>query len=126
MEYILGLSYGYHDSSAVLLGDDSILAASEEERFTRIKHDNSFPKNAISYALNQCSIRPEDINKIVIYEDPIVKLIRQSTSTVESTIRLDFRNLRKLIRNLWKVDYSTKDVAISFYKNGLIKNKEIK
>ena len=56
---ILGISCFYHDSAAVLIRDGEILAAAEEERFSRDKHDNSFPENAIYYCLEQRETYPE-------------------------------------------------------------------
>ena len=55
---ILGISAFYHDSAAALICDDEIIAAAQEERFTRIKHDESFPQNAINYCLDEanCSV----------------------------------------------------------------------
>ena len=125
MEYILGISYSYHDSSAVLLGNNNILAAAEEERFTRIKHDNSFPVNAISYAINDSKITLNDIKLVVIYEDPLDKLLRQFNSSLEGAIKSEFNNIRKLTSNLIENDYSTKDVAKRFAKHGFIKKQDI-
>ena len=56
--YILGISAFYHDSAACLIKDGEILAAAQEERFTRIKHDSSFPQKAIQYCLNEAKISP--------------------------------------------------------------------
>ena len=74
--YILGISAFYHDSSAGLLLNGEIVAAAQEERFTRKKHDSSFPKNAIKYCLRQANIDPEKIENVVFYEKPFVKFER--------------------------------------------------
>lgn len=74
--YILGISAYYHDSAACLLKDGEILAAAQEERFTRKKHDHSFPKNAIHYCLHEASISETDINYIAFYDKPFVKFER--------------------------------------------------
>jgi carbamoyltransferase len=74
--YILGISAFYHDSAACLIKDGKIIAAAQEERFTRIKHDSSFPKNAIKYCLNEFDIKLKDIEKISFYDDPILKFKR--------------------------------------------------
>ena len=68
--YILGISAFYHDSSACLVKDGQILFAIQEERFTRIKHDQSFPMNAIKACLNGANISIGDIDCITYYEDP--------------------------------------------------------
>ena len=74
--FVLGISYNYHDSGAVLLSNGHILGAVEEERFTRIKGDKSFPINAISYLLTQANISPEDLEAVVYYESPYLKFNR--------------------------------------------------
>lgn len=74
--YILGISCYYHDSSACLIEDGKIVAAVEEERFTRKKHDNSFPHKAIEYCLYEASITIEDIDEITFYEVPSLKFHR--------------------------------------------------
>lgn len=75
-KYILGISCYYHDSSAALMKDGIIVAGAEEERFTRRKHDNSFPINAIKYCLkNQC-ITIDEVGYIGFYEKPFVKFER--------------------------------------------------
>ncbi len=74
--YILGLSAFYHDSAACLLKDGKIIAAAQEERFTRIKHDKSFPINSIKYCIDEAKIDPSTIDSIVFYEKPFVKFER--------------------------------------------------
>ncbi len=74
--YILGISCFYHDSAAALIKNGEIIAAAQEERFTRVKHDASFPINAINYCLNEADIHPEDIDYIVFYENPFLKFER--------------------------------------------------
>ena len=69
--YILGISAYYHDSAAALIKDGVIISAVQEERFTRKKHDSSFPSNAIKYCLEANKITLEDITKIVYYEKPL-------------------------------------------------------
>jgi carbamoyltransferase len=73
---ILGISAYYHDSAACLLRDGIIIAAAQEERFTRIKHDESFPVNAIEFCLGEGFIRPEDLDFVVFYEKPFLKFER--------------------------------------------------
>ena len=74
--YILGISAFYHDSAACLIQDGDIIAAAQEERFTRIKHDSAFPTNAIKYCLKESKINPEQIENIVFYEKPFLKFER--------------------------------------------------
>ena len=74
--YILGISAFYHDSAACLINDGHIVAAAQEERFTRKKHDPSFPSNAISYCIDEANIRVTDITHVVFYEKPFVKFER--------------------------------------------------
>lgn len=80
--YILGISSYYHDSAAVLIKNGKIVAASEEERFTRIKHDNSFPINAISFCLSSENITSDDLDIIAYYEKPLLKFERILTTFV--------------------------------------------
>ena len=74
--YVLGISCFYHDSSAALLRDGKIVAAAQEERFTRKKHDISFPKNSIDYCLKSQNITINDIDYIGFYEKPFLKFER--------------------------------------------------
>jgi carbamoyltransferase len=74
--YILGISCYYHDAAAALLQDGMLVAAAEEERFTRIKHDYSFPTNAINFCLRQGGITSKDLDYVVFYEKPLQKFER--------------------------------------------------
>jgi carbamoyltransferase len=74
--YILGVSAFYHDSAACLLKDGEIIAAAQEERFTRKKHDAGFPHHAILYCLQEAGIAAKDIGNVVFYEKPFVKFER--------------------------------------------------
>jgi carbamoyltransferase len=74
--YILGISAFYHDSTAVLIKDGKLIAAVEEERFTRKKHDNSFPFNSIRYCLSHASIDVNNIDYVAYYEKPLIKFDR--------------------------------------------------
>ncbi len=73
---ILGLSAYYHDSAAALLQDGGIVAAVQEERFTRKKHDAGFPKNAIEYCLREAGIGLGEVDRIVFYDKPLIKFER--------------------------------------------------
>lgn len=74
--YILGISCYYHDAAAALLHDGKIIAAAEEERFTRKKHDQSFPVHAIQFCLEKAQITSNQISCIAFYEKPILKFER--------------------------------------------------
>lgn len=74
--YILGISAYYHDSAACLVRDGEIIAAVQEERFTRKKHDSGFPVHAVRYCLKEAGIRPEQIDVVAFYEKPFLKFER--------------------------------------------------
>ena len=73
---VLGISAFYHDSAACLVQDGRIVGAAQEERFTRKKHDERFPKNAIDYCLAQGGIRPEQVDVVAFYDKPLLKFDR--------------------------------------------------
>ncbi len=73
---ILGISCFYHDAGAAILRDGQVVAAAEEERFTRCKHDSGFPSNAIEYCLREAGARIQDVDHIGFYEKPLVKFNR--------------------------------------------------
>ncbi len=73
---ILGISAFYHDSAACLIEDGEIIAAAQEERFTRKKHDQSFPANAIKYCLEYGSIKGHEIDFVAFYDNPFLKFER--------------------------------------------------
>lgn len=74
--YILGISAFYHDSAASLLKDGEIIAAAQEERFTRKKHDAGFPHHAVLYCLKEAGIAAKNIDNVVFYEKPFLKFVR--------------------------------------------------
>ena len=73
---ILGLSAYYHDSAACLVADGEIVAAAQEERFTRKKHDAAFPSHAVAYCLREAGLTIGDIDHVGFYEKPLVKFGR--------------------------------------------------
>jgi carbamoyltransferase len=73
---VLGLSAFYHDSAAALIRDGEIVAAAQEERFTRKKHDSRFPSHAVEYCLAEENIRLEDVDFVVFYDKPLLKFER--------------------------------------------------
>ena len=74
--FILGFSAFYHDSAACIIHNGDIVAAAQEERFTRIKHDASFPAKAINYCMEEAGINPSQIDAVVFYEKPFLKFER--------------------------------------------------
>ena len=74
--YILGISAFYHDSAACLIKDGEIIAAAQEERYTRKKHDDSFPANAIQYCLKEAGIDNKEFDYVAFYDKPFLKFER--------------------------------------------------
>jgi len=105
---VLGISYGYHDSSACLAVDGRVVAASAEERFTRQKHDANFPMHAIDYVLARARLRPSDLDHVVFHEDPHVKFARVLCTALAPFpgSRREFVNSTKawLGRKLWSLN----------------------
>lgn len=104
---ILGISALYHDSAAAIVKDGDILAAAQEERFTRKKHDNAIPKNAINYCLDAASITMADIDEVIYYDNPLLTLDRyfNNISALGSEARYFVDNkLDGIIRSRLSVD----------------------
>ncbi|HEX2258822.1 MAG TPA: carbamoyltransferase [Actinomycetota bacterium] len=76
MTAILGISAFYHDAAAALVLDGEIVAAAQEERFTRVKHDESFPSHALDYCLDEAGLQPADIDFVGFYDKPLLKFDR--------------------------------------------------
>ncbi len=76
MTSVLGISAFYHDSAAAIIVDGEIIAAAQEERFTRKKHDASYPNNAINYVLKQAGLKLNEVDHVVFYEKPFLKFER--------------------------------------------------
>src|SRR6185295_15218916 len=74
--YILGISAFYHDSAAALVTDGHIIAAAQEERFSRKKHDARFPVNALRYCLDEAGIALDAVDHVVFYDKPFLKFER--------------------------------------------------
>jgi carbamoyltransferase len=73
---ILGISAFYHDSAATLIVDGEIIAAVQEERFTRLKHDSNYPFHSIEFVLNFSGLKLNEIDHVVFYEKPFLKFER--------------------------------------------------
>lgn len=82
---ILGISCFYHDSAAALVCDGEIVAAAQEERFSRIKHDPAFPKNAIEFVLKKRGLQIKDIDYIAFYDKPFIKFERLLESILDAS-----------------------------------------
>jgi carbamoyltransferase len=95
----LGISAFYHDSAAALVEDGRIVAAAQEERFTRKKHDSSFPKNAIAYCFEEAGARLDELDHVVFYDKPFLKFERLLETYLAFAPR-GFRSFRMAIL-LW-------------------------
>lgn len=129
---ILGISAYYHDSSAALLVDGTVVSAAQEERFTRIKHDSSFPVNAIRFCLNYAGLRLEELDAVVFYEKPFLKFERILTSQIATFPKslsmfikttpiwlMDKLNMRKLIYKELNAGFGFKPKTIKFVEHHL-------
>ena len=106
--FILGISAYYHDSAACLVKDGDIIAAAQEERFSRKKHDSSFPYHAVRYCLQEGSIRSKDLDFVAFYEKPLIKFER-ILETYLAYVPLGFRSFTKsmpvwISQKLWIKD----------------------
>ncbi len=117
---ILGISCFYHDSAAVLIDDGKIVAAAEEERFSRVKHDSGYPKNAVDFCMSRAGIKIEDIDWIVFYEKPFLKFERINLSFLATApvARESFVNAyRSLLKDkLWIKSTIAKNLNVSTKK----------
>jgi carbamoyltransferase len=96
MTWILGISAFYHDSAAALVCDGEVVAAAQEERFTRKKHDHGFPGHAVKYCLKEAGIGPSDLEAVVFYEKPLLKFER----LMETYLAFAPRGLGSFIRSM--------------------------
>ena len=96
---VLGISAFYHDSAAALIKDNCIIAAAQEERFTRKKHDPSFPHNAVAYCLEAANLKLDELDYVVFYDKPFLKFERLLETYVASAPR-GFRSFKMAIP-LW-------------------------
>jgi carbamoyltransferase len=97
--HVLGLSCFYHDSAAALLRDGEVVAACQEERLSRKKHDSGFPTRAVKYVLREAGIGPEQLDAVGFYDKPLLKFERM-LSTYVATFPRSFGSFRKAIP-LW-------------------------
>jgi len=103
--HVLGISAYYHDSAAAIVRDGRVIAAAQEERFTRIKGDSEFPHHAIDFCLEQAGVTEDEIDHVVFYENPLVKFERLITIyhlTAPKSLRSYLKSFPKwLTSNLW-------------------------
>jgi carbamoyltransferase len=92
--YVLGISCFYHDAAAALLKDGQVVAAGQEERFSRKKHDSDFPSRAIQYVLHEAGVRPDELDAVGFYDKPLLKFERM-LSTYIATFPRSFNSFRK-------------------------------
>ncbi|MFA5484709.1 MAG: carbamoyltransferase [Candidatus Pacearchaeota archaeon] len=105
--YILGISCYYHDSSAALIKDGKLIVAIQEERITRIKHDNSFPINSIKYCLESQNIQIGEIDYIAYYEKPFLKferIIYQHLETFPKSYKLFITTMPKILSEKIRIE----------------------
>src|SRR3954469_18438314 len=113
--YVLGLSCFYHDSAAALLRDGKVIAACQEERLSRKKHDSGFPAHAVKYVLREAGIGTEDLAAVGFYDKPLLKFERM-LSTYVATFPRSFASFRKampvwLHEKLWSKSIIRKELA---------------
>ena len=96
MKSILGISAFYHDSAACIIQDGEIIAAAQEERFTRKKHDPNYPKNAIDFVLNYSNLRLSEVDQIVFFEKPFLKFER----LLETYVAFAPRGFKQFVKSM--------------------------
>jgi carbamoyltransferase len=96
MTKILGISAFYHDSAATISVDGEIIAAAQEERFTRKKHTEVFPVNAVKYCLEEAGVTIDELDAVVFYDKPLLKFER----LLETYYAFAPRGLRQLIMSI--------------------------
>jgi carbamoyltransferase len=112
---VLGISCFYHDSAAALLNDGVVVAACQEERLSRKKHDSDFPVNAVKYVLAEAGVRPEELDAVGFYDKPLLKFERM-LSTYVATFPRSFASFRKAMplwirEKLWIPSMIRKELA---------------
>ncbi len=122
MNSVLGISAFYHDSAAALIIDGKIIAAAQEERFTRIKHDSSYPSNAINFVLEFGGLEIGDVDSIVFFEKPFLKFER----LIETYLAFSPRGFQSFIKSMpiWLKEklFQKKFLIEKIQKHGHIEN----
>jgi len=118
--FILGISCFYHDAAAALLKDGVLIAAAEEERFSRKKHDSGYPTLAVAYCLEEAGITADDIDYVVFYEKPLPKFERLLTTALatwpKSTVVFREAMITWLNDKLWIKDKIRRQLAVPHEK----------
>jgi carbamoyltransferase len=118
---VLGISAFYHDSAAALIIDGEIIAAAQEERFTRVKHDPRFPINAINYCMQEAFIDAEDLDAVVYYDNPLLtwdRIVKNSLgSDLQNTEQFKLATEAILGTKVWLKDHVMKALG-GFGKTG--------
>ena len=117
---ILGISSFFHDAASVIIRDGQVLAAAEEERFSRIKHDSSFPFNSIKFCLEQAACGGNDLDYVIFYEKPLLKLDR-ILSTIKKNFPNSFGIYKDVLKNWGTQKLWTRDIISNFLN--ISKNK---
>lgn len=112
---IIGISALYHDSAAALIEDGQVVAAAQEERFTRIKHDAAFPANAVSFCLEQAGITLDQVDHVVFYDKPFLKFERL-LETYLSFAPFGFRSFAKSMPIWLREKLFQKDLLVDEFK----------
>lgn len=120
--YLLGLACFYHDSSACIVKDGVVIAAAQEERFTRIKHDENFPEHSVNYCLEEAGITLDELSGVCFYEKPLWKFERLLLTYIQEWPRGFFSFLKAmrawLSKKLWMEHIICKELgALSGIKN---------
>ena len=123
MTTILGISAYYHDSAAALLRDGEIIAAAQEERFTRIKHDEGYPRNAVDYCLAEAGVRLGEVDHIVFFEKPFLKFERLLETYVAFAPK-GFKSFKKAMPIWLREKLFQKDMLIGEFKKHDSKYKD--
>lgn len=113
-EYVLGIACYYHDSSAAILHNGNVVAAAQEERFTRVKHDFSFPTNAIKYCLEEAGVTAKELKSVVFYEKPLLKfdrVLRYHVKFFPRTLKVFLNSIPDWVNNKLRVKKKLKKLG---------------
>lgn len=121
MEYVIGISAYYHDSSVCVFKNGQLIFACEEEKFSGIKHDASFPKKSLEYAFKHLKINKKDIEAVCYYEDPKLKFNRVLDNIkpqIFKNVLYSLTSLYKVIKNQWSLKKELEKISKNiFYSN---------
>ena len=120
--YIIGVSAYYHDSSACLFKDGELVFACEEEKFTGIKHDSSFPEKTIEYIFDHFNLKKSDIEAVCYYENPRLRFKRKKSffTSLKTNIKV-WWNLRKISDKIHYTSHHMSHMAYSYLSSNFDK-----